>query len=251
MSWIWPDSRAGMKSSCARGFSHILPDGWFLIEHRAGSEIVATAMATHRRRISTHLAASWAGWQDIPTTRARAGHGCVRGRRAPSAPGRLQEHLPQDRRLAPARTEHLPEAGVDPSSFCPTWRNAGATSAPSSTGPFARGLAREPQLVCQNCASHHGVMDRIAYNGRDSPSGCIELRERGISERLASRNASALCSYCVHRNQERVRVSDEREKEGLKMVCPSVCSARARPSTFPSATRCAPTSPATKPASTS
>ena len=29
-------------------FSHILPDGWFLIEHRAGSEIVATAMATHR-----------------------------------------------------------------------------------------------------------------------------------------------------------------------------------------------------------
>jgi mycothiol synthase len=29
-------------------FSHILPDGWFLIEHRASREIVATAMATHR-----------------------------------------------------------------------------------------------------------------------------------------------------------------------------------------------------------
>ena len=29
-------------------FSHILPDGWFLIEHRASGKIVATAMASHR-----------------------------------------------------------------------------------------------------------------------------------------------------------------------------------------------------------
>ena len=42
-------------------FAHILPDGWFLIVHRATAKIVATAMATHRPQ-DIHPFAGELGW---------------------------------------------------------------------------------------------------------------------------------------------------------------------------------------------
>ena len=151
-------------------FSHILPNGWFLIEHRASSTIVATAMATHRPQ-DIHPFGGELGWVAGHPDHSGKGLGmavCASVVRRLLQGGYKNIYLNTDD-WRPARTEHLPEAGVDPLAL--SARHGGTLARrlrQARLALFARGVAREPQVACQNCASHHGVMDRIAYNGRDS-----------------------------------------------------------------------------------
>jgi mycothiol synthase len=87
----------------------VLPDGWFLIVDGTGRQMVATAIA-HHRPDALHPFGGSLGWLAGHPDHAGKGfgHGCKCCRCVPIARGRLQEYLPQHRRLAFSRAQHLP-----------------------------------------------------------------------------------------------------------------------------------------------